>query len=418
MEIKSTLLILALLTTSSMSSDISIKTKKLDNSFCKKTKVTNNQGLEEEINYCMNSEISYPIIKSFNPKLKTHLENAINEILETKVDSKKHVLSVIKDNEATRIGTQAHLTVKFLSLTKRTFSLGTITDEYFGGRHGEEHTTFSNYDRASGKKIVLDNLFIKGYEKKLLKISEKVYRKKMNLKAFDNLSEKDSWIENKFKLPKSIGIAYNGLQFKYNHDEIRYRSAGTVSLVIPYFLLKEIIPSNSYLSDFGQMKTLKNTPTQHFDFHNSKANLELDVHRVSSSEIKLTVLATNNSNSQSDSTVSVSFPQLEDKMDIYKYEKNDFTKVLIYPKKSSIYNFKKKEAIKSDYLLVEGEVKKWKANEKKTMVIHVSTSSDMKTLKINLRTTLKENQQTITIPFSGIEGQQGTSNYQVELKLK
>jgi hypothetical protein len=145
--------------------------------------------------------------------------------------------------------------------------------------------------------------------------------------------------------------------------------------------------------------------------------MKLEVKRIAPDKIELTLMARNDEYDISKGGLSLSFPQIKEKSEIIEKSNKGFDKLSLYHKGSSVYHFKSKKNQKSDYLLVEGEAKKWKDNEEKSMKIVVKIPKNTKSFDIKLRATLLKNKKILQIPFDGVEGQQGVVNYQVKIPL-
>ena len=138
---------------------------------------------------------------------------------------------------------------------------------------------------------------------------------------------------------------------------------------------------------------------------------------MATDKIEINLVAQNSEFDVSKGGVSLSFPQLKDKTEIINKSHSGFSKLLVYPQNSPIYNFKSKKSKKSDYLLVEGEAKKWKSGVEKRIKLEVKIPKDSKVFDINLRATVIENKKILQTPFSGKKGQQGIANYIIKVAL-
>ena len=234
MKIKPILLSLALITSLSISSEITEKLEKYEDRFCKETtsKVIPATKL---INVCVSLQVSYPKVSSSNKALEKYINSKISKVLKKKINVKKRVLKNI-ENMPSEEEEKYSLEVKLLSIMPKSFSLESyfMYDNPYDERAG---TRIVNFDKETGREIKIDELFIKGYKPKLLKIAQKVF-----IKQGIDLDEDVS-----FEISKNIGMAKDGLHLEYNMLEISSRA---VSLVIPYGSLKEIINPNSYLASF------------------------------------------------------------------------------------------------------------------------------------------------------------------------
>ena len=394
--------------------EFTIGTQEITDKFCKEFTQEGENGT-----FCRSDKITYPIVESPDKGLEKKLNSRIKEQigLLKKEEVRAYVLDTIKDGITTSMGHESELSVDILSVSPKTFSLETGGYSYLGGAHGMSSIDIVNYDRATGKKIALEELFIKDYQKKLMDIVEKEYRKQERISSTDKLSDKLGWFKNEFVLAEVIGIGEDGLHLEYNSYEIKPYSGGTTSVVVDYSLLKDIIKPDGYLSYFINNPKLSLKSTKKYSFFDKLLMMKLEVKRIATDKIELTLMARNEEYDISKGGVSLSFPQLKKKSEIIEKSNQGFDKLSLYGKDSSVYNFKSKKNQKSDYLLVEGEAKKWKDNEEKSIEIVVKIPKDAQNFDINLRATLLKNKKILQIPFDGLEGQQGVVNYQIKIPL-
>ena len=115
--------------------------------------------------------------------------------------------------------------------------------------------------------------------------------------------------------------------------------------------------------------------------------------------------------------ISFSFPQLHDNQVIQSNPKG-FAKIKSYPKGHMVYNIKEKKAIISKYLLVEAEAKNWRRGEVKTNRFTLKVPSDIETLTVLIRATLKDKSKLKYIPTKGHIGQQNFKNYKINIPIE
>ena len=234
MKIKPILLSLALITSLSISSEITQKVEKHEDRFCKET-TSKIIPATKRINVCASLQLSYPKVSGSNKKLANYINFEIFKVLKNKINVKKRVLKTI-ENMPSEEEEKYSIDIKLLSITPKSFSIESyfMYDDPYDERAG---TRIANFDKKTGKKIKIDELFIKGYKQKLLAIAKKALIKQ-GIELDDDSS---------FTIAKNIGIAKDGLHLEYNMLEISNRA---VSLVLPYASLKEIVNPNSYLASF------------------------------------------------------------------------------------------------------------------------------------------------------------------------
>ena len=410
LKLSSLRLFLLLSTTLLFSSPLKISTHKKSDSFC--TKTAKNE------NFCMDTKLSYPFIQSRDKNLKQLINQAISNNA-IPVNTQKYVLNYIKEmnGEVFSIGHSDDTTISLLSVTPKTFSLEISNSNYTGGAHGNYGTTFENYDKYTGEKLTLDRLFTRNYKNRLTRISERVYREKNKLSYNESLSETLGWFDNKFILPNAIGIGEDGLHLEYNPYEILPYAAGTTSLVVPYQALSSIIPENSYLSSFVK-REIPQTYTINTSVitQENDAEITIQTQKMNHNQVKIKIIAENLSYYQNGG-LSLSFPQLKKKSHIAQKNQSGFQTLKLYPKWSHIYHITKRKVVKSQYLLIEADTKRWQRGKTNTLTVIVNVPSHLTKLQLNVRATFKHKRDLIKVPRRGIRGQQGFYNYRVNIPL-
>ena len=224
------------------STETIIKVVKIKDKFCKDYK---SDGLKST--FCTEYITTYPMVDSSNKNLEKYLNLAIKKYggVEKRGNAKKFVLFSIKNGDASSFGHKNNFVIEVLSILPKSFTLEMRGYNYFGGADASYYTSFVNYDRKTGKEIKIDKFFIEGYKKILTKIVEKKYRNQKHISSSDSLVDKLGWFENKFILPKSIGIGKDGLHFAYSSYEVKADRRLPTHFVVSYELLKEIIKPNS-----------------------------------------------------------------------------------------------------------------------------------------------------------------------------
>ena len=383
-----------------------------------KEKFCQSNPAKDTIEFCMEIESKYPVISHSNKVLEKHMNERIEKELFAKGLAREYVEKHLKDGVASAMGHEETLLIEVLSQFKKSFTLEVNSYAYLGGAHGMGATQLLNYDAQTGKKIKIEDLFLKNYKEKLRTVAEKVYRDKHHLKATDSLKDKKGWFDDEFTLSNVIGIGNEGLHLEYNSYDVQPYAAGTISLVLKYELLKEIINPNSYLSSMIETKKLFINKSSIYTFEDKLFGFTVEAKKVASDKLELTLNAKNhNGDSKEKSAVSLSFPQLSQKSDVLKKTNKGFKKLSLYPSKSKIYNFDKKKSIESQYLLVEAETNDWKFHKTKSIKLTVKIPDNSDEFIIDLRATTIENKKILTTPFDGIKGQQGSYNYQIKLAL-
>jgi hypothetical protein len=119
-----------------------------------------------------------------------------------------------------------------------------------GGAHPTSGTYFINWDTKTNKNIALDDLFDNGYQDKLTKIAEGIFRKNEKLADTASLANNYFFKDAKFALNNNFSITPLGLKFLYNEYEIKPYSAGTTDLFIPYAQIKSLLKPNTVVSQY------------------------------------------------------------------------------------------------------------------------------------------------------------------------
>jgi hypothetical protein len=121
---------------------------------------------------------------------------------------------------------------------------------YQGGAHGGSATFFINWDTKANKDLVLDDIFNTGYQDKLKKIGESIFRKDEKLSDTASLANDYFFKDDKFALNDNFLITPLGLKFFYNQYEIKPYAAGTTTLVIPYSQIKSLLRPNTVVTKY------------------------------------------------------------------------------------------------------------------------------------------------------------------------
>jgi hypothetical protein len=115
-----------------------------------------------------------------------------------------------------------------------------VSESYLGGAHGSYNVAYTNIDMRNGNVLKTKDIFNKGYEKVLNKLIENEFRKQMNLKPNESLTE-GGLFDNKITFNDNFAITKDGLEFLYNQYEIAPYSSGVIEIKIPYKDLENII---------------------------------------------------------------------------------------------------------------------------------------------------------------------------------
>ncbi len=389
--------------------------KKIEDNFCKR--LPNNKI------FCMDYKVEYPLVHSHDKQLATNINNAIRKHIPA-INAQKYIAKYLQETngEVFSVGHTDNTKITLLAVTKSTFSLDIAGNSYTGGAHGNYGSLAYNYDRYTGKYLSLEDLFLPYYKETLRAIAEKVYREQNHLTPYDSLQSKQGWFENKFVLPASIGLGYDGLHLTYSPYEIKAYAAGSTSFVVPYYLLAPILKPNSALSslvgiiDTNTPHRTKNTITKTFK-QNKHATIRFKAKVLSRNRVQIDVSMTNHTRYHSGG-LSLSFPQLTRRGKLVHKKNRGFDKIALYPSKSRLYYAPTKRTIRSQYMLVESDTNNWSKDQTKSVSLTLDIPSYIESFYINARGTLSQNRNIVPIPHNGIEGQQGFGNYRIEIPMR
>ena len=367
--------------------------------------------------FCENKALTY--IDYDHEKLPTFLHGLKQNLLPQITayqdrDIKASVLANIKDFDGQISGEWSDSqAIDLFAKTPSTYTLSTRSNGYTGGAHGYDAVAFTNYAIDTQKPIGLDDIFMKDYNTTLVAIAEKHYKHIVGLKETQSLQD-DGWFNNKFVLPENIAMTDLGLYFYYNSYEIKSYAAGHTKFLLPYSKLHDIIDPEGILGFIFKENHLFQTSF----YDKEKANISLNAKVNADKTLTLTV-SIRNLSYMNQGWFSLSFPQLTQKENIVKKTETGFNSVHVYPRGSKIYHQGLKKAIRSKYLLVEGENKQWNDSKKHSIDLKLKVPAKLEELVVDIRAVFKSGKRTMTVPdtYEGIKGQQGFQNYRVHIGL-
>jgi hypothetical protein len=384
--------------------------KTLRKEYCQKTKENNR--------LCMYHQISYPVLlREDEDALAALIEEKIKPFIQSynRSDPQEEIRDFLKEDGYETSGKWDQTTqVELFAATPETFTLSVSQGGYTGGAHGNHTTSFVNYSRKTGKKIVLKDLFIDGYDAKLKEVAEEYYKAYYGLKPGANLTDA-GWFENRFVLADTFAITPKGLYFHYNAYEIKPYSEGETTLLLPYDRLSEIIKPESFLAPLATKSMVETATFRQEDMGEITLKSTLTAPR----QVKLEVNMKNLSFHQR-GWLSLSFPQLQSKKSIQRLKGRGFKTLHAYGKGSKIYHTRLHKAVRSRYLLVEGEARKWKKGESRSITLLLDLPADIEELFLDIRGSFKEKgKKAVSFPeiYDGVEGQQGFGNYRMRIGL-
>ncbi|MGV3526589.1 MAG: DUF3298 and DUF4163 domain-containing protein [Candidatus Sericytochromatia bacterium] len=205
---------------------------------------------------CTEIEISYPrILKALTPQAQTRINQAIQTTLVQSLSFEAPQANLqaaietffadagqYQDDLPEAPPWQLMLTVKPESYGERLLSLRVESYVFTGGAHGNPATDFISFDLQSGQTLTLADVLLPGAEQALTQLGEERFRADRGISPDKDLQEEGYEFENnRFHLPKVVGLGRYGLVFVYNVYEIGPYSAGTFELFIGYDALKKLI---------------------------------------------------------------------------------------------------------------------------------------------------------------------------------
>ncbi len=120
-----------------------------------------------------------------------------------------------------------------LSFTERRFSGGSSTTEVIA---------FANFRLEDGASLKLSDLFVDGYEAKLLPLAEQKFRTLKRIKPGKGFSESGYTFDgDRFQLTDNFSVTGSGLRFHWNSGEISTSLTSTTDLVIDWKSVTDLL---------------------------------------------------------------------------------------------------------------------------------------------------------------------------------
>lgn len=129
-------------------------------------------------------------------------------------------------------------------------SISTAYDVFTGGAHGSHVWIYSNFDKKTGEKISLNQLFNDANDKNLLTIGESYFRKARGLDSKASLKDEGLFAWNEegkegiFYFTDNFLIGKDSITFFYNEYEIAAYAFGPTDMKIPISELKPYLKSS------------------------------------------------------------------------------------------------------------------------------------------------------------------------------
>ena len=107
---------------------------------------------------------------------------------------------------------------------------------FMGGAHGDATVTIANFHPPTGEHIELADLFVNGYEAKLLTLAEARFREVRAIEEGMSLVDAGfSFSESgAFTLPDNFAVEKDGLTFYYNAYDVAPYALGATELTLSY----------------------------------------------------------------------------------------------------------------------------------------------------------------------------------------
>ncbi len=375
--------------------------------------------VDENINkLCVERKIIYPELSTISKKSIINLiEDDIKKMVKEFNGVNLHnELKELDMEESRDMELYEHYSYDIFSFTPKTLTVEESISTYGGGAHGNSGISFKNIDKSSKKELNLEDILKPNSKKAFTQTVEKVYREMRHLSKSETMKDA-GWFGDKFELAQNFAITPQGLYFLYNSYEVQAYSMGQEVILVPYHEIKEFL-SEKYFNDstLKEIDTLAHTYKKTFD-----DSLKIAVKPMGNHTIKVTVEAINRLYDTTQGWLSVSFKELKGKDVKVTLLNQNFDKFKSYLAGSKIYNSKKKKAIKSHYLLVESEAKKWKSDEVKRLEFELTVPKDVNKLTILVRAVHKFNKRMVGVESENKEslvtGQQGENNFMLRIEL-
>ena len=133
---------------------------------------------------------------------------------------------------------EATVNGKLVYSTPNILCLQFNTDMFTGGAHGYRSTDYLNFDPENGKTLTAADLFTE----KFVEFVEKDFRQKQDIPQDSNINSTGLFFENdRFHLPKNIGITKDKVILHYNAYEIAPYASGDFILSYPRAEIEEFL---------------------------------------------------------------------------------------------------------------------------------------------------------------------------------
>ncbi len=129
--------------------------------------------------------------------------------------------------------------VTVIYASDRIVTLKGLDASYTGGAHGNETVALASFERSSGKQLTVIELFGNESSQALLDLVEAAFRRARNVRADQSLVDAGFAFDNdRFRLPRVVGLGHDGVEFHFNPYEIAPYSMGPTTFVVSYEQLR------------------------------------------------------------------------------------------------------------------------------------------------------------------------------------
>jgi hypothetical protein len=121
-------------------------------------------------------------------------------------------------------------------------TVGMTFSSFTGGAHGISNTVYFVFDSKTGKRLSVNDIFVRGYEKRLDDLIDRRFRKIKGLSMTDRLDdEKGTLFENVIRHNRNFAVTRQGITFLYNPYEIAAYVYGPTEIDLTWAELKRLV---------------------------------------------------------------------------------------------------------------------------------------------------------------------------------
>lgn len=207
---------------------------------------------------CLTVRIGYPVFtgetisvtRYFNEWVAQYVKNFLKEQTgegKVRTDELKDLLSLLDARHADATAKEGQagqwsltLKIEVVMLTEKMMTLRCIADSYTGGAHPNSYVAFQMFDPAVAKEIPASELI--SNPEALAQLAEEQFRAIRKIAPGEGLNQAGfQFKDNRFSLPKQIGLTEKGLVCYFNTYEVGPYAAGPTEIILPTRQLEKII---------------------------------------------------------------------------------------------------------------------------------------------------------------------------------